>query len=189
MARSKIISARRWVQWIMALIIAAIGLQYTLWVTAHLSGRWPEVSRPPGAEGFLPIDALIGLRHLVTTGEITPVHPAGLAIFIGVLLMSFVVAKSFCSHICPIGLISELLGRFGNRFVGKTLTPPKWIDIPLRSLKFVLLGFFAWAILYSMTPHDVDSFLSSPYAKIVDAKMWLFFAPPSRVTIAVLGVQ
>jgi polyferredoxin len=39
-----------------------------------------------------------------------------------------------------------------------------------------------------MDPAAVESFLASPYARIVDAKMWLFFAPPSRLTIAVLGI-
>jgi polyferredoxin len=102
--------------------------------------------------------------------------------------MSVVVAKSFCSHVCPIGLLSELLGRFGLRLTEKTLTPPKWLDIPLRALKFLLLGFFAWAVWYAMDPPAVEAFLSSPYAKIVDAKMWLFFAEPTRLTIAVLGI-
>ena len=36
--------------------------------------------RPPGVEGFLPIAALLSLRHLFTTGEVHPVHPAGLVI-------------------------------------------------------------------------------------------------------------
>ncbi|MFV2073692.1 MAG: 4Fe-4S binding protein, partial [Thermoanaerobaculales bacterium] len=106
----------------------------------------------------------------------------------GICLMSLVVAKSFCSHICPVGLVSELLGRLGIRLVGRTLTPPWWIDVPLRGLKYLLLGFFAWAVWYTMDPRAVEAFLLSPYAKVVDAKMWLFFANPSRVTIAVIGV-
>jgi polyferredoxin len=55
-------------------------------------------------------------------------------------------------------------------------------------LKFLLLGFFVWAIWFAMDPRGVEAFLASPYAKIVDAKMWLFFAEPSRLTIAVLGI-
>ena len=47
MARSKIIRSRRAVQWFFALLVGAIGLQYTLWVRAHLAGQWPEVARPP----------------------------------------------------------------------------------------------------------------------------------------------
>ena len=179
---------RRVIQWVVAVVTLAIGVQFSLWVIPHLAGRWPSVSRPPGVEAFLPIDGMMGLRHLLSTGTIDPIHPAGLAIFIGICLMSVVVAKSFCSHVCPVGLISELLGRLGIRVTGRTLTPPKWLDILLRGLKYLLLGFFAWAIWWVMDPAAIESFLESPYAKIVDAKMWLFFASPSRLTIAVMGV-
>jgi len=179
---------RRVIQVVMAVVTIVIGVRFTLWVMPHLAGEWPTVSRPPGVEAFLPIDAMMGLRHLLHTGAIDPLHPAGLGIFIGICLMSVVVAKSFCSHICPVGLLSEILGRLGIKLVGRTLTPPKWLDFPLRSLKYLLLGFFAYAVWYAMSPAEVASFLESPYAKIVDAKMWRFFAPPSRLTVGVLGV-
>jgi polyferredoxin len=171
----------------MALVLV-IGAQFSLWVIPHLTGRWPSVSRPAGVEAFLPIDAMMALRHLLLTGAVDTVHPAGLGIFIGVCLMAAVVAKSFCSHVCPIGLISELLGRLGVRLAGRTLTPPKWLDIPLRSVKYLLLGFFVWAVWFAMDGEAIAEFLAGPYARVVDAKMWLFFAPPSRLTVAVLGV-
>lgn len=188
MKSAKVLPARRWVQIVLLVTVVVIGVQFTLWVSAHLAGRNPSVPRPAGVEAFLPIDAMLAARHLLHTGEIDPIHPAGLAIFLGICLMSIVVAKSFCSHICPVGWLSEVLGRFGIRLVGKTLTPPKWLDIPLRGLKFLLFGFFAWAVWFAMSPDAVEGFLSSPYARIVDAKMWQFFAPPSRLTIAVLGI-
>jgi len=187
-AGMKVLGLRRAIQWVMAAVVVLIGVQFSLWVIPHLEGRWPAVSRPAGVEAFLPIDAMLGLRHLLHTGTVDPVHPAGLAIFLGICLMSLVVAKSFCSHVCPVGLLSELLGRLGVRLTGRTLTPPRWLDVPLRGLKFVLLGFFVWAIWFAMDPRGVEAFLASPYAKVVDAKMWLFFAPPGRLTIAVLGV-
>jgi polyferredoxin len=146
------------------------------------------VARPPAVEAFLPIDGMMALRHLLHSGVVSTIHPAGLAIFVGICLMSAVVAKSFCSHVCPIGLLSELLGRLGVRVAGRTLTPPAWLDLPLRGLKFLLLGFFVWAVWFAMDPQAVAAFLTSPYARVVDAKMWLFFAAPSRLTVAVLGV-
>ncbi len=186
--RVKVLKLRRVIQWTMTAVVILIGIQFSLWVIPHLDGRWPDVSRPPGVEAFLPVDAMLGLRHLLLTGTVDAVHPAGLAIFIGICLMSVVVAKSFCSHVCPVGLVSELLGRLGIRLTGRTLTPPKWLDIPLRGLKFLLLGFFVWAIWFVMDPRAVEAFLESPYARVVDAKMWLFFAEPTRLTIAVLGI-
>lgn len=184
----KVLRMRRAVQWLAAAIVVAVGVRFTLWVVPHLSGRWPSAARPPGVEAFLPIDAMLGLRHLLHTGIMAPIHPAGLAIFLGICLMSAVVAKSFCSHLCPVGLLSELLGRLGLRLTGRTLTPPRWLDIPLRGLKFLLLGFFVWAIWLAMDPAGVAAFLDGPYARVVDAKMWLFFAEPSRLTVAVIGI-
>ena len=184
----KVLKLRRAIQWAMMGVVLVIGVRFTMWVMPHLAGRWPSVSRPPGVEGFLPIDAMLALRHLLATGSVSSIHPAGLAIFLGICLMSAMVAKSFCSYLCPVGLLSELLGRLGIRLVGRTLTPPRWLDVPLRGLKYLLLGFFVWAVWFTMDPRAVDAFLNSPYAKVVDAKMWLFFAHPSRLTIAVLGV-
>lgn len=188
MKLAKVLPARRAVQVVMALVILAIGVQFTVWVTAHLQGREPAVVRPPGAEGFLPIDGMMAARHLLHTGEIDPIHPAGLAIFLGICAMSVIVAKSFCSHLCPVGLLSEWTGRAGIRTVGRSFTPPKWLDLPLRGLKWLLFGFFAWAVWVAMSPGEVADFLASPYAKVVDAKMWRFFAPPSMTTVVVLAV-
>jgi polyferredoxin len=184
----KVLTARRVAQWAMLGVVALIGLQFTAWVAAHLDGRWPEVSRPPGVEAFLPIGGMLATRHLLQSGSVDAIHPAGLAIFLAICLMSLAVAKSFCSHVCPIGLLSELLGRLGVRLAGRNLRLPRWLDVPLRGLKFLLLGFFVWAIWFAMDSHAVEAFLRSPYNTIVDAKMWLFFAEPSRLTIAVIGV-
>lgn len=184
----KVLKQRRVAQWTMMAVVLVIGVQFTAWIKPQLVGLWPRVGRPAGAEGFLPIDGMLAFRHFLHTGVVDAIHPAALAIFLGICLMSAVVAKSFCSHLCPVGLVSELLGRLGLRLTGRRLTPPKWLDIPLRSLKYLLLGFFVWAIWFTMDPQGVDAFLHSPYAKLVDAKMWLFFAHPSRLTVAVLGV-
>ena len=184
----KVLPARRLIQWAATAIIVLIGVRFTQWVMPHLDGLWPTVERPPGVEAFLPIGGMLATRHLLEAGVVDAIHPAGLAIFLGICLMSVVVAKSFCSHLCPIGLLSELLGRLGVRLVGRTLRAPRWLDLPLRSLKFLLLAFFVWAIWFTMDARAVAAFLESPYNVVVDAKMWLFFASPSRLTVAVLGV-
>jgi len=175
-------------QWAATVLVLVIGAQFTLWVRAHLTGVDPPVGRPPGVEAFLPINAMLTLKHFLASGVIDHVHPAGLAIFLGICLMSAVLARSFCSHLCPIGLASELVGRVGARLTGASVKLPGWLDMPLRSLKLLLLGFFVWAIWFSMDGEAVAEFISSPYAKVADAKMWLFFAEPSRTTVAVLGV-
>lgn len=188
MARFGVNRWRRAAQWSAAAVTAAIGVQFSLWALPHLRGGWPDVARPAGVEAFLPINSMLALRHLLTTGVVDAIHPAGLAIFLGVCLMSLVLARSFCSHLCPVGLLSEVLGRLGVRAIGRTLTPWRWLDLPLRSLKFLLLAFFVWAIWLTMDPRAVEAFLGSPYARVADVKMWLFFAPPSRMTVSVIGI-
>lgn len=165
-----------------------IGTLFTLWAFAHLRGEQPVVGRPAGVEGFLPISALMSLRLWLAGGGVHPVHPAGLAILLGALLMSWVVARSFCSHLCPVGALSEWLGTLGRKLLGQTWEFPRWLDIPLRSLKWLLLAFFLWATWLAMKVENVKRFLDSPYNRVADVKMLLFFADPSRLTVAVLGV-
>ena len=183
----RVFRSRRLLQWAAFLTVLLIGGQFTLWVLPYFEGRDPALARPPGVEAFLPISSFLALRHLFTTGQVDPIHPAGLAIFLGVLVMSFALPKSFCSHLCPIGLLSELLGRSGSRLFGRNLLLPRAADLPLRAVKFLLLGFFTWAIWFQMSTKDVARFLDSPYARLVDVKMWLFFAEPSNLTLLVLG--
>lgn len=186
--RGKVVKQRRWIQLAFLVLVLLIGAQFTAWAFAHLAGHPPAVPRPPGVEGFLPISALMSLRLWVAGEGIHPVHPAGLAILLAILVMSAVVAKSFCSNLCPVGTVSEALGKLGERVLGSTWKLPRWLDIPLRSLKYLLLAFFLWAVWISMDLPAVRVFLDSPYNKVADVKMLLFFASPSRLTVAVLGV-
>lgn len=58
----------------------------------------------------------------------------GVLLFIGVLLFS----KLFCSFICPIGTVSEWLGRLGDKLKIR-ITIKGVLDKLLRSLKYILL--------------------------------------------------
>jgi polyferredoxin len=148
-------------------------------------------SRPPGVDGFLPISSLMSFYLFLRTGEIHPAHPAGLFIFLAIVLISLVFGKSFCSWLCPIGYLSELIGDFGETIIyklfRKKIKLPGFIDYPLRSLKYLLLGFFAYAIFFLMTIVSVKAFLDSPYNQVVDLKMYYFFADISRFALIVIG--
>jgi len=165
-----------------------IGTLFALWAFAHIRGTTPPVPRPAGVEGFLPISALMSLRLWLAGAGVHPVHPAALAILLGAIAMSLVVARSFCSHLCPVGAVSEWLGALGRSLLGKTWELPRFMDIALRSLKWLLLGFFVWATWFSMSLAQVKAFLDSPYNRVADVKLLLFFAEPSRMTVSVLGV-
>jgi polyferredoxin len=148
-------------------------------------------SRPPGVDGFLPISSLMSFYLFLRTGEIHPAHPAGLFIFLAIILISLVFGKSFCSWLCPIGYVSELIGEFGEKIIyrlfHKNIQLPVFIDYLLRSLKYLLLGFFVYAIFFLMTIVSVKAFLDSPYNQVADLKMYYFFADISRFALIVIG--
>lgn len=178
---------RRIVQCGFAAVVLLIGLRFVLFVRALEAGAAVIPSRPPGVEAFLPISALISLKHTLLTGEVNPVHPSGLVLLLLIMASAVLIKKSFCGWVCPFGLLSEFLSRARHRLIRPTPTMPRWIDIPLRSLKYVLLLFFGWAIFVGMDVAELEHFIYSPYNKIADIKMLKFFAPPSTVTMIVLG--
>lgn len=170
-----------------------IGVEFHLFVkyleTGGVSG---SPSRPPGVEGFLPISALMSVYYFLISGEIHSVHPSGFFILLAVIGVSLVFGKSFCSWICPVGFLSESLGDFGDkiwlRLFKRRLKIPRFLDYPLRSLKYLLLAFFVYAIFFTMTELALKVFLDSDYNKVADIKMYYFFAEISRFSLIVISV-
>ena len=170
----------------LALLVAWIGWDFVRWVRGLESGL-AAGPRPPGVEGFLPIAGLIGLRHLVATGAVHPVHPAALVVLLAVLATGLLLKKAFCSWLCPVGTLSELVAAVSTRAFGRGIAPPRVLDVPLRGLKYLLLGFFAYAVFVSMRPEDLPAFLDSPYSRVADVKMLYFFERLSPVGLQVLA--
>jgi Pyruvate/2-oxoacid:ferredoxin oxidoreductase delta subunit len=165
------------------LLCVWIGVEFHLfmeWGTSR--GAAPFFERPPGVEGFLPISALISLKHWVMTGTINTVHPSGLFIFLAIVASGLLLKKAFCSWLCPIGTLSESLWMLGERIFGRTLNLPRWLDYPLRSLKYLLLAFFVWAV-WQMDVPALAAFIHSPYNRMADVKMYLFFANITQVAL------
>ena len=111
-------------------------------------------------------------------------------IFLAFALISLLFKKSFCAWLCPIGTLSEQLWRAGRRFFGRSLRLPRWADIPLRGLKYLLLGFFGFFIA-TMSADALESFMDSPYGMVADVKMLNFFRDiglTALVTIALLAL-
>lgn len=177
---------RNWIQMGIFVLTIAVGGQFYLYVL-QVSGEGPvTVQRPPGVEGFLPIGALLGWKRFVATGHWDKVHPAAMVVFgyAGLICLAF--RKSFCGWFCPVGTLSEWLWKAGRFFTGHNYSFPPWLDIPLRALKYLLLGFFLWAIL-SMSTASISAFLQGPYYKVSDVKMLFFFTRMSALSAWVIG--
>lgn len=162
-----------------------IGYQFARFVSALLSGSELPL-RPGGIEAFLPISGLFGTVAWLKGGGINPLHPAAVVIFITIVGVSWVLRRAFCSWICPVGMLSEWLWKFGFSKFHRNLLPPRWLDIGLRGIKYLLLGFFlVTALSWSLTA--LEGFLYSGYHAISDIKLLQLFRSPSLTTMAVLA--
>jgi len=168
-----------------------IGGIFYFWVRQFEPGGAPTSwQRPAGVEGWLPIAGLMNLRYFILTHRVPELHPAGMFLLISFLAMSFLFRKAFCSWLCPVGTVSEYLWRAGQKLFRRNFVLPRWLDIPLRGLKYLLLGFFVWAVT-SMAADELAAFMNSPYGVIADVKMLNFFrclGEAGALTLAVLAV-
>lgn len=175
------------VQAFFALASILVGVQLARFYQGALAGNTPLPVRPPGVEAFLPISGLMGILDWLHQGTLNPIHPAATVLVLLALALALLLRKSFCSWVCPVGFLSELLARFGRWSFGRNFRLWRWLDIPLRSLKYLLLAFFLGAIV-TMSAEALQAFILSPYNRVAEVKMGLFFVDLSRTGTIVLGL-
>jgi polyferredoxin len=165
---------------------AWLGLQFYLWVRYfETNGQSRYVNRPAGVEGWLPIAGLMNLKYFLVTHHISAIHPAAMVLLVVFLLSSLLLKKAFCAWICPVGTVSEYLGHLGQKIFHRSLTLPRRLDIPLRSLKYLLLAFFVYVVA-TLSADGLQQFLLAPFGIIADVKMLNFFRHMGVIGIAVL---
>ncbi|MBT4289240.1 MAG: 4Fe-4S binding protein [Deltaproteobacteria bacterium] len=173
---------RQLIRYLFLISILIIGFQFIVFVDQLDQGKVPDISRPPGVEAFLPISALISLKYWLKTGILNEIHPSGLLILIFICGSSLLLKKVFCSWICPIGLLNEWLSKLHLLIFRKGLRIHPVIDLPLRSLKYLLAFFFLWAVFFQMDVLSLEKFIYSPYNRMADIKMLKFFTEISATT-------
>ncbi len=179
---------RRGFQIVFLLLNVWLGGEFYLWVRHFEVGASPvAVARPAGVEGWLPIAGLMNLKYWLVTGHVPAIHPAAMFLLTAFLGIAFLFRKAFCSWLCPVGTLSEYLWRAGRKIFGRNFRLPRWLDFPLRGLKYLLLGFFLWAIA-GMSAEAIASFMHTPYGLIADVKMLDFFRFLSVTGMIVIGV-
>jgi polyferredoxin len=106
----------------------------------------------------------------------------GLVLIAGVVLAG----KLFCSYVCPIGAVTEWLGKLGQK-LNIRIEMPSVIDRPLRLLKYVLLFI---TLYFTMTSSELFCKEFDPYFASVNlfsnSDIILYFAIPAFV-ITILG--
>ena len=180
----------RWVIQIAYLaFLGLVGWQFTRYAVS-VAGAGPiEVARPSAVEAFLPISALLGLKRLVLTGQWDEIHPAGLTILISALATALLARKAFCSWVCPVGTLSRGLEWLGRKTLWRRRWPavPRWLDLPLSGLKYLLLAFFLYTIVIGMPLEAVEGFLRAPYNLVADAKLLALLTSPTATFLGVVG--
>ncbi|MGC2186490.1 MAG: 4Fe-4S binding protein [Terriglobales bacterium] len=179
---------RRGYQFTFLLMNVWLGGQFYLWVRHYeTAGLSAYVPRPAGVEGWLPIAGMMNLKYFLLTGRVPGLHPAAMFLLVTFVAISFLFRKAFCSWLCPVGTFSEYLGKLGRKLFGRNFQLARWVDIPLRGVKYLLLGFFVWAVS-SMSANAIAAFMRSPYGVVADVKMLNFFRFIGQTGLIVLGV-
>jgi len=125
-------------------------------------------------------------KYTILTGQLPVLHPAAFFLFTAFALSSLLFRKAFCSWLCPVGSVSEYLWKLGRVIFGRNFTLPKWLDYPLRGLKYLLLSFFVYAVAM-MSATAIGDFVASPYGLVVDVRMLNFFRFIGTTTLIVLA--
>ncbi len=181
---------RKVVQITLLAINIYIGITFYYWVRYYETGGATfYLPRPGGIEGWLPIAGLMNLKYTLETGSFPAIHAASMFLLVSFIIISLFLKKSFCSWMCPIGTISEFTGKIGQKIFRyqNQINLPKWLDIPLKGIKYLLLSFFLYIAL-SMPAQMIQYFMMSPYGIIIDVKMLDFFRHISGVTLVSVGI-
>ena len=181
-------SWRRGFQFAFLLLNIWIGAGFYVWVRGFEAGtHLRTMARPAGVEGWLPIAGLMNFKYWLATGRLPATHPAALFLFVTFLAIAFLLRKAFCSWLCPVGTVSEYLWRAGRHIFRRNFYLPRWLDLPLRGLKYLLVGFFVWAVA-NMPAEAIEQFMHSPYGAIADVRMLNFFRDLGQTAGIVLAI-
>ncbi|MDO9108072.1 MAG: 4Fe-4S binding protein, partial [Coriobacteriia bacterium] len=102
--------------------------------------------RPVSVDALCPFGGIETLWAFIANGFlIKKIALSSLILLAGVVVTAFVMGRSFCGQVCPLGTLQELSARIGRKLFGRRLVMPKILDRPARYLKYaVLLGFTLW---------------------------------------------
>ncbi|WP_421223288.1 4Fe-4S binding protein [Aeromonas sp. 602293] len=169
-------------QWLRArtrhLLLLCWGLvtvQYSLHIWQLGQGMSPWLVRPDVVDAFLPIAGGLGLRAWFAQGLVDPHHPAATVTVLVLSLSALLLGRAFCAWFCPLGLVGEWLHGLRHRLLPGEWSPPRWLDLALRTQKFLVLGFLLFIILLAVPAAALPGYFTSPYHQAADMKMGAFF--------------
>jgi polyferredoxin len=149
--------------------IKNIGRKALQWLVMGLLGYmiirlWVDPNYFPDFEAYCPFGGLQAFTSFFVNNSLA-CSMTETQIFMGVVLAvgAVVFSKLFCSYICPIGTVTEWLGRIGNRF-NVRYQIKGLADRLLRSLKYILLFV---TVYFTVTSSELFCKEYDPYYAIV----------------------
>ncbi|QIZ75732.1 4Fe-4S binding protein [Ferrimonas lipolytica] len=170
-----------------SLSILIVGMQYVLYHALLLNDMGGSLIRPDVVDAFLPIAGGIGIRSILTINVWDSHHPAAAVMLLTVVVSAIVCKRAFCGWACPLSLAGTYLYKLRKRFIAGDAVPPKWLDWPLRMLKYLLLIALVY-IVFGMPAESLPYYLNGNYHKVADVKMGMFFLNPSLIAAIIIGI-
>ncbi len=140
-------------------------------------------------EAYCPFGGLASIMSKLNMGNMScQMSEVQVMMGVGLLIGVVLLGKLFCSYVCPIGSVTEWLGKLGEKLkIRKEI--PNLIDRPLRSLKYILLFI---TIYFTMTSSELFCKKFDPYFASVylfdNSDIFLWFAVPA-FAITILGTM
>ena len=140
--------------------------------------------RPDFMDGFCPISGVYDIIMQIRSGITDPFHPAAMAIMLAAIFTTLLFGKAFCSFICPIGTFQDILTAIRNKLplaksldkIGEKIknhTLYFLLDYPLRTIKFLLLGWIIYIIL--QIPPQMMSMMNQNINAAADIELFRFW--------------
>lgn len=91
-------------------------------------------------EAFCPFGGMESLWGLIADREFScALGPLNLSMLIAVLVLTVLAKKAFCGWICPVGFLSELLGRLGGKVIPRRTEINSRLNGYLKLLRYPVL--------------------------------------------------
>jgi len=111
-------------------------------------------------ETYCPFGGLASLGSKLNQGTMScNMSEVQLILGIGLIIGVIIIGKLFCSYLCPIGSVTEWIGKLGEKLKIR-IEMPKVLDRPLRLLKYVILFL---TVYYTMTTSELFCKEYDPY--------------------------
>ena len=110
----------------------------------------------------------------------------GHVLFIAFLFVSLLLEEGILRLAVPGGNTLGVPVKLGRRSLG-AIYVPRSADMPLRGLKYLLLGIFLF-VIGAMSAEALQGFMETPYGLVADVKMLKFFRDIGLTAAVVVGL-